>query len=81
MAFCALLALLSLAASSLLPAAPDRGQAILRNQIQFANAHNGWASAIQHLSPHSPDFERRARQEWLEREVSLKFRRLERSLQ
>ncbi len=81
MGFCALLALLSLVASALLPAAPDRGQTIIHNQIRFANAHNGWARAIQHLSPHSPDFEQRLRQEWLEREVSMKFRRLERSIQ
>ncbi len=81
MGICALLALLSLGLSSLLPAAPDRGQTIIDNQIRFAHAHNGWASAIKNLSPQSPDFEQRLRQEWLEREVSMKFRRLERSIQ
>ena len=64
-----------------MPAAPGRGQTIIDNQIRFANAHNGWASAIKNLSPHSLNFEQRLRQEWLEREVSMKFRRLERSLQ
>lgn len=50
------------------------------SQLAFANAHNDWAMAITSLSPASPDYAVRVREEWLKREIGQKFRRLEQSL-
>ncbi len=74
--FCLFLAGFLLVATAAAPA-----ERFYRVHTDFANAHNDWVSAIKDLSPSSPDYEDRLREEWLKREVSEKFRKLERSFE
>jgi hypothetical protein len=61
--------------------AAPAGEKFYRAQQAFANAHNDWVRVIKNLSPESPDYEQRVREEWLKRDIGQKFRKLEQSFE